>query len=468
MQTFMPALNLDTQTIAVIGEGEAAENKARLFMAASCRLIWFTLGRKADIPRDLASRAEVRKGPIAWGALKPARLVFIGVQDHGKAAHFARRARRSGALVNVVDKPELCDFTTPAIVNRGPVSVAISTGGAAPILARDVRSAVEQVLSPGLGLLAQTARDLRDVVKARLPQVDDRRRYWEKALRGVAAERAAEGNAPATRRALIEVLNRTEEPRTGIVHIVGAGPGDPELMTVRAARLIRDADVIVHDRLVSEGVLDRARRDAIRIDVGKTKGHHPVPQHQIEAIMIEHAQKGLRVVRLKGGDPFIFGRGGEELDACRAAGIEAYVTPGISAALACGAKAGVSLTHRDHAQAVTLVSGQPKAGGRDADYAALASENHTAVFYMGVGTADKIASRLIEAGRRPDTPVCVVEKGTLPDERVLYTTLEALGDFIHNAGVKGPAVLIVGEVAKAQADIRARETYTSTLAREVA
>jgi uroporphyrin-III C-methyltransferase/precorrin-2 dehydrogenase/sirohydrochlorin ferrochelatase len=228
---------------------------------------------------------------------------------------------------------------------------------------------------------------------------------------------------------------------------VGAGPGDPELLTVKAARLIRDAEVIVHDRLVSPEIIDRARRDAIRIDVGKTAGHHPTPQSRICEILIEQARLGRRVVRLKGGDSFIFGRGGEEAEAVRAAGIPVEVTPGVSAALAAGANAQIPLTHRDAAQAVTFVTGRPKTG-TSLDYGALASVSHTLVVYMGVATAATLSRRLIEAGRPADTPVAVVENASLPGERTVFTTLEDLAPALSRDEVKGPAAIVIGEVVR--------------------
>ncbi|TGY87615.1 uroporphyrinogen-III C-methyltransferase [Marinicauda algicola] len=451
MDQFMPAIPLKGARVVVVGEGEAAQNKLRLFRTAPCELVWYSLQRKAPAPNDLKPGTTVVPGRVPLGAFRGAALVFIGVEEEQSARRLARRARRSGALVNVVDNLDLCDFYTPAILDRGAVTVALSTGGAAPILARDIRSAMESVIAPGVGLLAEAAQGLREAVRQVAPSVDARRRFWEFALRGPAARLADAGDRAGTRRALIEALDRFRDGGTasdGIVHLVGAGPGDPELLTVKAARLIRDADVIVHDRLVSPEVLDRARRDALRIDVGKTRGAHPVPQERICEILIEHASQGKRVVRLKGGDSFIFGRGGEEVEAVRAAGIAVEVTPGISAALACAANAQIPLTHRDAAQAVTFVTGQPKKGGGDLDYAALAAPSHTVVIYMGVTTAAQTASRLIAAGRHAATPVAIVEKGSLPGERTILTTLRDLPEAIAREAVAGPAVIVIGEVVR--------------------
>ncbi|GGE42730.1 siroheme synthase [Marinicauda pacifica] len=451
MDQFMPAIALKGARVVVIGEGEAAENKLRLFRTSPCALVWYTLDREAPAPADLKSDTEIVSGPVPETAFDRARLVFIAIEDEAVARPLADAARRAGALVNVVDNIALCDFYTPALIDRGAVTIALSTGGAAPILVRDIRSAMESVIPKGVGLLASAGRSLRGAVKQVAPGVDDRRRFWEFALRGPAARVADDGDEAGTRRALIEALDRFrdgEAQAEGIVHLVGAGPGDPELLTVRATRLIRDADVIVHDRLVSSEIIDRARRDALRIDVGKTRGQHPVPQEKIIELLIEHASQGKRVVRLKGGDSFIFGRGGEEVEAVRAAGIKVEVTPGISAALACAASTQIPLTHRDDAQAVTFVTGQPKAGGPELDYAALAAATHTVVIYMGVRTAAATAQRLIEAGRDAATPVAIIENGSRPDERSFIATLATLAETVERARLTGPAIIVIGDVVR--------------------
>lgn len=465
MNQFLPAIPLSDAKIVVIGAGEAALNKLRLFRTAPCELVWATLGEAYEAPADLNPNTRMVTRARIGGTLKGAKLVFIGVEDKKLARRLARKARSAGALVNVVDDLPLCDFYTPAIVDRGAVTVAISTGGSGPVLARDLRSAVESVVAPGIGLLADAAASVRHAVKHRFPTVDERRRFYERALRGDAARLADAGDGDGARHAIEQTLDGDAPSQAGIVHLVGAGPGDPELLTVKAARLIRDAEVVVHDRLVSPEVIDRARRDAMRIDVGKTAGHHPVPQNRICEILIEEARKGRRVVRLKGGDSFIFGRGGEEAEAVRAAGIKVEVTPGVSAALAAGANAQIPLTHRDAAQAVTFVTGRPKTGGPDLDYTALAAIGHTLVIYMGVAVSAVLSRRLIEAGRPASTPAAIIENASLPTERRIFTTLDQLAPAISQAGIKGPAAIIIGDVVSrapeaaaqlaAQADLEA-------------
>lgn len=464
MDQFLPAIPLSGARIVVIGAGEAALNKLRLFRNAPCDLVWCTLGAAVEHPADLNPHTLVVTGATPDAQLEGARLVFIGLEDQELARRYVLKARAAGALVNVVDDLAQCDFFTPAVIDRGSVTVAFSTGGAAPVLARDLRSAIESVVPPGIGRLADAAASLRDEVKGRFPTVDARRRFWARALRGPAARRADAGDGQGARDALKAALSADADVEAdGIVHLVGAGPGDPELLTVKAARLIRDAEVIVHDRLVSPEIIDRARRDAIRIDVGKTAGHHPTPQSRICELLVEHARRGRRVVRLKGGDSFIFGRGGEEAEAVRAAGIQVEVTPGVSAALAAGANAQIPLTHRDAAQAVTFVTGRPKTGGPPLDYAALAAVTHTLVVYMGVATAGVLSRRLIEAGRPAATPVAVVENASLACERIVFTTLEDLAGSLSRSAIKGPAAIVIGEVVRQAPDALAALSKKSQL-----
>ena len=447
MRVFPASIPLENQKVIVIGHGPMAEPKARLFIHSPARLLWFTGERSDPVAPDIAQYAEIIRRMPTRRDLRGATLVFIAGGEPRDIDQLARTARRTGALVNIVDSPRASDFQTPAIVDRDGIVVSIASGGAAPVLSVDIRAAIEQILPARIGGLADLARDLRGTVRSVLAKFDDRRTFWERALRGPARDLVLSGDTAGARRAMLRELNGETGERTGIVHLVGAGPGDPDLLTLKAARLLREADVIVHDRLVSDGVLDLARRDAVRIDVGKTKGHHPVPQDEIGAILVREARKGQRVVRIKGGDPFIFGRGGEELDHVRAAGIACEVTPGITAAMACAASAGIPLTHRDQAQTVTFASGVVKQDGPDADYRALAAGNGTVVFYMGVGAAGRIRDKLVEAGRSPDTPIALIENGTRDTERRLFGTLGDLATLVQREAVSGPSVIIVGAVA---------------------
>lgn len=447
MRVFPASIPLDGRTVIVSGAGFMAEAKARLFVGSPARLKWFTGTDTDPVASDIARYAEVIRREPTRRDFRGASLVFIACGEDHAIARQAREARARGAMVNIVDSPKGSDFQTPALVDRDAMVIAIASGGAAPVLSVDIRAQIERLVPARVGILADLARELRETVKSVLDKFDDRRAFWERALRGKARDLALSGDKAGARREMLRELNAGGPPPSGIVHLVGAGPGDPDLLTIKAARLLREADVIVHDRLVGDGVLDLARRDAIRIDVGKTKGHHPVPQDEIADILIREARKGQRVVRLKGGDPFIFGRGGEELEAVRAAGIDAAVTPGISAALACAASSGIPLTHRDHAQSVTFASGVVKKDGPDVNYQALATPNATAVFYMGVGAAPEIQSKLLAAGRSGATPVAVIENGSSEAERTLTGILGDLAGLVERAGVKGPAIIIVGETA---------------------
>lgn len=451
MRVFLASIPLERTRVVVVGAGEPALAKLRLFLNSPADLIWFTPdGASAVLETPaLAPHPVVRMPDVA--DLSGARLVFIALNDPDQARDIARTARRVGAQVNIVDRPESSDFHTPALIDRDEVVVAVATGGAAPILARDLRSRIEAALPQGITWVARLAGELRGAVKDAIPDFLARRRFWETAFRSPAADLAAAGRMVEARREMVRRLNlavsSSAQTGPGVVYIVGAGPGDPELLTLKALRTLQDADVIIHDRLVSPEILDRARRDARRIYVGKARGDHCVPQDQIERLMIEEARAGHRVVRLKGGDPFVFGRGGEELQAVRAAGIEAIVVPGVTAALACAASTGLPLTHRDHAQAVTFVTGQPKSGGQTADWAGLSAPNHTLAVYMGAHQAHEIASGLLTAGRDGATPVAVVENGSRPDQRIAKGRLDGLADLVAGLELTGPALLFIGETA---------------------
>ncbi|MBB5517251.1 siroheme synthase CysG [Amphiplicatus metriothermophilus] len=449
MKQFPAFLDLSGRRIVIAGGGAAALQKARLFAAAGAEL--FVVGRPLvpALAEELADRAVLIERTAVANDFAAATLAVVAEDDEARAEALAAAAREQGALVNVVDRPELCDFLTPSIIDRGEVVVAVSTGGAAPVLGRRLRAQIETLLPARLGELAAFARSFRRAVAGKVPP-PLRRRFWERFFDGPLAAQVLAGDARGAREAMLAEINRAdaEAAGEGVVHIVGAGPGDPELLTLRALRLLQEADVILYDRLVGEEILALARRDAARVYVGKAKSNHALPQEEIEALLVRYAREGKRVVRLKGGDPFVFGRGGEELDALRAAGVRAFVTPGITAATGCAAAVGMPLTHRDHAQAVTFVTGHAKGeGDPDLDWSALARLGHTLVVYMGVGKARRIAENLIGAGRAPATPVAVVENGARPDQRALKGTLAELGALIEEGGVKGPAILVVGEVA---------------------
>jgi uroporphyrin-III C-methyltransferase/precorrin-2 dehydrogenase/sirohydrochlorin ferrochelatase len=451
MRQFPAFFNMDDALIAVFGGGEEARRKVRLLAATGAKITVLADRLSDAFAEEFEGRITHLPLSETRAALSAARFTIIALEDDALAEETIALAKSMRVPVNAVDRPEACDFTVPSILDRGDVVAAIGTGGAAPVLAKQIRTQLETLMPQGIEPLAALAKQMRADVKAALTDGKARRRFWEAAFSGPALDLATANDMPAAKAELQRLLRAHAAKQTGQefpVHIVGAGPGDPELLTLKAFRLIQQADVVFHDRLVSAEIMDLVRRDADRISVGKTKGHHSVPQPQIHDLMIEAARAGQRVVRLKGGDPFVFGRGGEELQALQAAGLTGHIVPGISAALGCAASAGLPLTHRDHAQSLTFVTGHAKSGEvPDLDWPALAAPHQTVVVFMGVGTASIISEKLIAAGRGAATPVAVIENGTRSNEIRVFGALSGLPQLISDAGIKGPALLIIGDVA---------------------
>ena len=447
MRSFPAFIDVKTRDVVIIGGGENALRKARLIVRAggAPTLIWQTID--AALRDELGDAVQYVEAIPHSDDFERVALVFIAIDDDEEAVRWAQLAKDKGALVNVVDQPAHCDFTTPSIIDRGALTIAISTDGAGPVFARQIREKVEALTPARSGALLDLVEPYRDTVKSVIP-ADDRRAFWEEIFNGPVATRALAGDMDGAKEAMMSALNGERSAREGVVHIVGAGPGDPELLTLKALRLLQAADVILYDRLVSDEILDMARRDAERVYVGKAKSNHAVPQSEIAERLIAYARQGKTVVRLKGGDPFVFGRGGEELDALRAAGIKSFVTPGITAATGCAAAAGMALTHRDYSQAVTFVTGHAKTNELpDLDWPSLSALKNTLVVYMGVGKAPEIAENLIKHGREGQTPVAVIENGTRDNQIVARGVLASLATVIEDAGIKGPAILVIGEVA---------------------
>lgn len=444
-------LDLKDRPCLIVGGGDVAARKADLLLRAGARLR-IVAPHISEALRGLAETnpVDLTETPFDPRDLDGAVLAIAATDDRHVNASVSRHARLRNIPVNAVDDPDLCTFFTPAIVERGPVTIAISTGGRAPVLARWIRSRIETAVPHGIGALAAIAETARDAVARRLPDLAARRRFWERWFDGPAADLVARGRIEDAETDLADRLGWSAASGIGIgtVSLVGAGPGDPDLLTLKALRLLQSADVIVHDALASDNVIDLARRDAERIDVGKRRGRHSFSQSAINALLITEAEKGKRVVRLKGGDPFIFGRGGEELDAVLAAGIPCQVVPGITAAVGCAAANGLPLTHRDAAQSVTFVTGAGKDGLPDLDWAALARPGQTLAIYMGRSNLPEISARLHDAGMPPTTPAALIENGTLPDERVLTGTLATLPDIAAADPGNGPALIVVGDVVR--------------------
>ena len=450
MNYFPAFFDLKERPALIVGGGEAAARRLRLLRKAGAKVTVVAPRIGEEIAAAVAEGGvAVRQRGFVSGDVNGQTAVFAATGLAEVDARVAEAAKAVGVPVNVADRAELSSFIVPAIVERDPVVIGISTGGAAPVLASRLREAIERLLPARLGRLADFADTFRTAVKATVPSATSRFRFWDRFFDGPVADQVLAGHENAARERMLTLVNgrgANEAPRGGVA-IVGAGPGDPDLLTLRALRLLQRADVVVHDKLVGPGVLDLVRRDAERIDVGKRAGNHSKSQDEINALLAEQALAGRRVVRLKGGDPFIFGRGGEEVDYLRQRGVSVELVPGITAALGCAAAVGIPLTHRDHAQAVTLATGQGKDGEPELDWATLARLDQTLAIYMGVGTAGRIASRLIGHGLDPATPVAVIENGTLPNQRAVYGRLSGLGWLVRQSGIAGPALIVIGRVA---------------------
>ncbi len=460
MRLFPAFFYTDQAHVTVFGGGEEARRKVRLLAKTTAHItVVIDTEIESGFAEEFAGRITIAPRDMAGQALDRSKFAIIACRTKENCDQSILWAREYGIPINVVDQPDQCDFTVPSILERGEIVAAVGSGGAAPVLAKRVRTSLEALMPQNMGPLSELARDFRPRVYQVLDDGTKRRQFWEAALNGQPANLAMAGDfegALAAMEALLQEVAKGAHA-AGPVHIVGAGPGDPELLTLKAYRLIQNADIVFHDRLVSDEILDLVRRDATRVSVGKAKANHSVPQADIHKLMIEAARAGKNVVRLKGGDPFIFGRGGEEVEALREAGIEAMVVPGISSALGCAASAGLPLTHRDHAQTLTFVTGHARTGHvPDLDWTSLAKPAQTVVVFMGVGTAPTISEKLIQAGRASSTPVAVIENGTRDNEIKVFGTLAELPQLITRAGIKGPALLVIGEVSAIPAEALAK------------
>lgn len=441
--------DLRGRVVIVAGGGEAAARKLRLLLRADAKPIVFAATANEEIG-ELERSGHVRREPRDCEAddVAGAALVVIADADSGSAERTAKAARAAGIPVNVVDRPDLSTVVMPGIVDRDPVLIAIGSSGASPVLVRALRERIEAMLPSRLGHLARFARRFRSAVAGARPDGRRRRQFWETFFDGPVARLVLEGQEGRATRAMLRLVNGAHAaPQEGSVALVGVGPGDPDLLTLRALRVMQAADVVVYDRLVGDGILDCVRRDAARIYVGKARGDHAMTQDAINELLVAHARAGRTVVRLKGGDPFIFGRGGEEMVYLRAAGISVEIVPGITAATGCAAAAGLPLTHRDYASGVTFLTGHMREGAPDVDWAGLATSRQTLVIYMGVSTAGAIAERLIAHGMAPATPAAVIENGTRPEQVVACGTVAALAETVARHGIGGPALIVIGDVA---------------------
>jgi len=449
MNLFPLFAKLDGRRVLVVGGGAVAERKVKSLLACGASPRVGAL-EATDALHALhrQGRIELLLAAFSPGWLEDAWLVVAATDDRDLNRHIADLANRRRLFINVVDDPELSSFHVPSIVDRSPITIAISSAGTAPVLARRVRERIESLFDASLGSLATLAARYRPAIRQRRSDLRRRREFYDWLLDGpvaAALRRHQPGEAAVH---LEEELARPAPAPLGRVVLAGAGPGDPGLLTLKALRALNEADVILYDRLVSEEVLALARRDAHLVSVGKAPGEdHEATQARIHSLMLAHVRQGNLVVRLKGGDAFVFGRGGEELEFLHANGVPYEVIPGITAALACAAYAGVPLTHRDHAQSVRLVTAHCRRDTVPDDWASLAKDKQTLAFYMGVGELDSLSEQLMCHGRSGDTPFALIENGTRKDQRVLAGPLKQLSKLAREHGIKAPALLLIGEVA---------------------
>jgi len=448
---FLPIFfNIKDKPCVVVGGGEIASRKASLLLEAeaSVRIISPELGPSlTEWKEEGVISHEGRE--YRSGDLDGAHLVIAATDNLEVNRQVSEDAHALRMPVNVVDQPELCSFVMPAIIDRSPVVVAVSTGGASPVLARLIRGRLESLIPAGYGRLAELASRFRHQVKEKITDATDRRRFWEAVLQGGVAERVFSGHREEADHMMEQALeNQGASTGVGEVYLIGGGPGDPDLLTFRALRLMQQADVVVYDRLIAKPVLEMVRRDAERIYVGKENDHHVMQQEDINKLLARLAKEGKRVVRLKGGDPFIFGRGGEEIDTLVDEGIPFQVVPGITAASGCSTYSGIPLTHRDYAHAAIFVTGHRKDGSLDLNWTALSQPNQTVVFYMGLLSLPLIRDKLIENGVSPEMPIALVQQGTTPEQRVFTGTLSTIVEIAEREQPKPPTLIIVGEVVE--------------------
>jgi uroporphyrin-III C-methyltransferase/precorrin-2 dehydrogenase/sirohydrochlorin ferrochelatase len=440
-------LDLHDSSALVVGGGAVALRKTRQLLDAGCRVEVVAPEVDPGFAKLISTAAiDYRAERFAPSMLAGRRLAIAATNDRELNRQVAQSAKRIDVLVNVVDDPSLCSFIMPAVVDRSPIVIAIGTGGSAPVLARQVKATLEATLPQGLGELAAFMGEWRERVHRELTEAGQRRRLWENVCEGPIAEHVFAGRRDEANRLMERALGDSPDASpAGEVYIVGAGPGDPELLTLRALRLMQQCDVVLHDRLVSPEIVALVRRDAERIDVGKRCGQRTWSQQKINQTMVKLAREGKRVLRLKGGDPLVFGRGGEELEALVNAGVSYQVVPGITAAIGCGAYAGIPLTHRDFAQSCVFVTAHG-ADEQEFDWNRLAKPDQTVVFYMSLDRIETICRELRGHGRSDTTPAAVVSQGTTRDQQVVAATLATLPDVLANHPIESPALLIVGEV----------------------
>ena len=447
MDIFPISLKLQQQPCLIVGGGHIAYRKAVLLHKAGAVIHVIA----PDIDANLLQLVEESQGQYIQ-ALYPAqiqlndyRLVIAATDDYAVNTQVFEDCEALKILVNSVDDPPHCRFMVPAIVDRSPLVISVASNCTSPVLSRHIRTQLETSIPHGMGKLAEFSGKWRAAVKAKISNPDERRVFWEDLYASSLKEQVFHDNLVEADRLIEQALLEWKTPK-GEVYLVGAGPGDPELLTLKALRLMQQADVVIYDRLVSPAIMELCRRDATKIYVGKARSNHAVPQEGINALLVEYASKGQRVCRLKGGDPFIFGRGGEEIQELFAAGVPFQVVPGITAASGCSAYAGIPLTHRDYAQSVRFLTGHLKEGSPELPWDELVYQNQTLVLYMGLVGLEKICEKLIEHGQRPDMPVALISKGTTPEQKVVVGTLADIASKVEENHIQAPTLTIIGDV----------------------
>jgi uroporphyrin-III C-methyltransferase / precorrin-2 dehydrogenase / sirohydrochlorin ferrochelatase len=444
---FPISLKLQQQRCLIVGGGHIAYRKAVL-LAKSGAIIDIVA---PEIDTQLLALIEQTQGQYIEEKFRPElilniyRLVIAATDDADINKHVFDVCEAKNILVNSVDDPPHCRFMVPAIVDRSPLVISIASNGTSPVLSRQLRTQLETIIPHGMGRLAAFSGQWRSVVKAKIINPDERRIFWENLYASSLKEKVFNDQIEEANELIQQALIEWKTPK-GEVYLVGAGPGDPELLTLKALRLMQQADVVIYDRLVSPPIMELCRRDATKIYVGKARSNHAVPQDGINALLVKYAQEGKRVCRLKGGDPFIFGRGGEEIQELFDANVAFQVVPGITAASGCSAYAGIPLTHRDYAQSVRFLTGHLKEGSPELPWSELVYENQTLVLYMGLVGLEKICQRLIEHGQRPNMPVALISKGTTPEQKVVVGTLADIASKVTEHQIQAPTLTIIGEV----------------------
>ncbi len=443
-------LDVKNKSCLVVGGGEVAARKVSTLLKAGAvvTLVSPRVGAPLQALADEGAVSYLARG-FQDQDIENQHLVFAATDAREVNRRVAELADARRIPVNVADHAEACSFIMPSIIDRSPVVAAVSTGAASPILARLIRARMESLIPAGYGRLAELCAKYREKVKEHFAKPADRRRFWDRMLQGGVAERVFSGHMEEAQAVVEQELRRDQaDGNMGEVYLVGAGPGDPDLLTFRALRLMQQADVVVYDRLVAKPILDMTREDAQRVYVGKERNNHAMRQEEINQLLARLAKEGHRVVRLKGGDPFIFGRGGEEIDTLASEGVPFQVIPGVTAAAGCASYSGIPLTHRDYAQSVTFVTGHLKDGSINLNWAQLAQPRQTVVFYMGLVGLQVIRDKLIEHGVPPEMPIALVQQGTTHMQRVFTGTLASILDVVEKEKPKPPTLIIVGEVVQ--------------------